>query len=592
MTLRSTTTTRATRADHLDAASRVPEARPGGRRGRSVVRVSRPVLLTVDDDPAVSRAVARDLRREYGERYRVVRADSGTAGLEALREIALRGDAVAVILADQRMPQMSGVEFLEQAMDLFPRARRVLLTAYADTEAAIAAINVVDLDHYLLKPWDPPEEKLYPVVDGLLEAWAAAPDRPSSATRIVGHRWSARSYALRDLLARNQVPYTFHLAGDAEGARLLDAAEVGADRLPVVVTGEGRALVDPSDAEVAEHVGLSTHPSERVYDLAVVGAGPGGLGAAVYGGSEGLRTVLVESRATGGQAGTSSRIENYLGFPDGVSGSQLTERARRQAVKFGAEVLTTRTVTDIEVRGGTRVLRFDDETEVAAHAVVLATGVSYRTLDCPGLDEHGGQGVFYGAAATEAPSCADQDVYVVGGANSAGQAAMNFARFAKRVVMLVRGATLEASMSHYLIEQIAAVGHIEVRTRVEVAAAEGDGHLERIVLRDRASGAEETVETQWLFVFIGAAPRTEWLAGTVERDDRGFVLTGPDLQRRGHGSRPPGWDPDRDPFHLETSLPGVFAVGDVRAESVKRVASAVGEGAMAVSLVHRWLETR
>jgi thioredoxin reductase (NADPH) len=493
---------------------------------------------------------------------------------------------------------MSGVEFLEQAMDIFPRARRVLLTAYADTEAAITAINVVDLDHYLLKPWDPPEEKLYPVVDALLEAWRRTPDRPATETRIIGHRWSARSYELRDLLARNQVPFRFHLADDAEGHRLLDAAGLDGARLPVVVTGEGKALVDPTDAEVAEEVGLATHAVDALYDLAVVGGGPGGLGAAVYGGSEGLRTVLVESVATGGQAGTSSRIENYLGFPDGVSGAQLTDRARRQAVKFGVEILTTRTVTGLASRGGVRVLTFDDGSEIAAHAVVLATGVSYRTLDAPGLTELAGLGVYYGAATTEAPSCAGETVYVVGGANSAGQAAMNFSRYAQRVVMLVRGPSLQASMSQYLIEQIEAVEHIEVRTCTEVIAASGDEHLEKLTLRDRTSGDEQVVDAHWLFVFIGAEPRTDWLDGVVVRDDRGFVLSGPDLppapdSRTPSGwGAPPGWDLGRDPFHLETSLPGVFAVGDVRGGSVKRVASAVGEGAMAVSLVHRWLENR
>lgn len=550
------------------------------------------MILTVDDDPGVSRAVARDLRREYGERHRIVRADSGPQALEALREIALRGEQVAVLLADQRMPQMSGVEFLEQALDLFPRARRVLLTAYADTDAAIAAINVVDLDHYLLKPWDPPEEKLYPVVDQLLASWREAPDRPSTDLRIVGHRWSQRSYELRDLLARNQVPFRFHLADDPAGARLLEAAGVGADRLPVLVTTEGEALVQPDDHAVVERAGLSTTPSSDFCDLVVVGGGPGGLGAAVYGGSEGLRTVLVERLATGGQAGTSSRIENYLGFPDGVSGAQLTDRARRQAVKFGVEVITTRTVDRLEVRGNARVVRFDDGTELAAHAVVLATGVSYRELDAIGCAELAGQGVYYGAASTEAPSVEGQDVYVVGGANSAGQAAMNFSRYARRVVMLVRGPSLAASMSSYLIDQIAAVDHIEVRTCTEVVGAEGDGHLERLTLRDRTSGAEQTVATQWMFCFIGAAPRTDWLDGVVARDARGFVLTGPDLPRAPDSRGPAGWEPDRDPFHLETSLPGVFAVGDVRAESVKRVASAVGEGAMAVSLVHRWLENR
>jgi thioredoxin reductase (NADPH) len=559
--------------------------------------VPRPVILTVDDDPGVSRAVARDLRREYGEFHRIVRADSGEAALEALREIALRGEQVAVILADQRMPRMTGVEFLEQAMDIFPRARRVLLTAYADTEAAITAINVVDLDHYLLKPWDPPEEKLYPVVDQLLEAWRRSPDRPATETRVIGHRWSARSYELRDLLARNQVPFRFHLADDPEGHRLLEAAGLDGARLPVVVTGEGRALVDPTDAEVAQEAGLATHAVEELYDLAVVGGGPGGLGAAVYGGSEGLRTVLVESVATGGQAGTSSRIENYLGFPDGVSGAQLTDRARRQAVKFGVEILTTRTVTGLAMRGGVRVLTFDDGSEIAAHAVVLATGVSYRTLDVPGLTELAGLGVYYGAATTEAPSCTGETVYVVGGANSAGQAAMNFARYAERVVMLVRGPSLQASMSQYLIEQIEAVEAIEVRTCTEVVAAAGDEHLEKLTLRERNTGDEQVVDAHWLFVFIGAEPRTDWLDGTVARDDHGFVLSGPDLPLARGSRGPSGWesagrDLGRDPFHLETSLPGVFAVGDVRGGSVKRVASAVGEGAMAVSLVHRWLENR
>jgi thioredoxin reductase (NADPH) len=559
--------------------------------------VPRPVILTVDDDPGVSRAVARDLRREYGEFHRIVRADSGEAALEALREIALRGEQVAVMLADQRMPRMTGVEFLEHAMDIFPRARRVLLTAYADTEAAIAAINVVDLDHYLLKPWDPPEEKLYPVVDQLLEAWRRSPDRPATETRVIGHRWSARSYELRDLLARNQVPFRFHLADDPEGHRLLEAAGLDGARLPVVVTGEGRALVDPTDAEVAQEAGLATHAVEQLYDLAVVGGGPGGLGAAVYGGSEGLRTVLVESVATGGQAGTSSRIENYLGFPDGVSGAQLTDRARRQAVKFGVEILTTRTVTGLASRGGVRVLTFDDGSEIAAHAVVLATGVSYRTLEVPGLAELAGLGIYYGAATTEAPSCAGETVYVVGGANSAGQAAMNFSRYAERVVMLVRGPSLQASMSQYLIEQIEAVEAIEVRTCTEVVGASGDEHLEKLTLRDRNTGDEQVVDAHWLFVFIGAEPRTDWLDGVVARDGHGFVLSGPDLPLttdRGPSGwdAPAGWDLARDPFHLETSLPGVFAVGDVRGGSVKRVASAVGEGAMAVSLVHRWLENR
>ncbi|WP_256788404.1 FAD-dependent oxidoreductase [Frankia sp. AvcI1] len=551
---------------------------------------ARPAILTVDDDPSVSRAVARDLRRQYGERYRIVRAESGSQALDALREMKLRGDRVAVLLADFRMPAMNGIEFLEQAMDLYPTARRVLLTAYADTTAAIDAINIVDLDHYLLKPWDPPQEKLYPVVDGLLDAWLAADHTPVTETRVVGHRWSARSYEVRDFLARNQVPYRWYLSEEPEGARLLAAAEASPDTLPVVITPDGVTLTDPTDAELAGRVGLTTSPAAEFYDVVVIGGGPAGLGSAVYAASEGLRTVLVERTATGGQAGQSSRIENYLGFPDGVSGAQLTDRARRQAVKFGAEVLTARDAVTLEVSGPARTVHFDDGRQISAHAVVLATGVSYRQLAAPGLDEFTGRGVFYGSALTEAPSCAGQDVYIVGGANSAGQAAMHFARHARRVTMVVRGSSLEASMSHYLIQQIAGVEAITVRTCTEVVSAEGDGHLERLTLRDNASGETETVDTQWLFIFIGAAPRTGWLDGVLTRDERGFVLAGPDLVV--DGRRPPGWSLDRDPYHLETSVPGVFVAGDARAESVKRVASAVGEGAMAIALVHRYLEKR
>jgi thioredoxin reductase (NADPH) len=551
-------------------------------------RVARPALLTVDDDPSVSRAVARDLRRKYGEGYRIVRAESGPQALEALKEIKLRGEQVAVLLADYRMPQMSGIEFLEQAMDLFPLARRVLLTAYADTDAAIQAINVVDLDHYLLKPWDPPEEKLYPVVDALLEAWSATDRQPAREIRVIGHRWSARSYEVRDFLARNSVPFRWFMSDDAEAVRLLAAAGVDDTRLPVVVTADGTALVEPTDAEIAGSAGLATTPATDFYDLVVVGGGPAGLGAAVYGGSEGLRTVLVERRATGGQAGTSSRIENYLGFPDGVSGEQLTERARRQALKFEVEMLTTRDVVGLEQRGSARVVRFEDGSELAAHTVILATGVSYRMLEAPGLESLAGRGVYYGAATTEGPNCRSQNVFIVGGANSAGQAAMYFSRYADNVTMLIRGGSLDTSMSRYLIDQIEKVPNIEVRTCTEVVGGSGEEHLETLTLRNNQSGVEESLPASWLFVFIGAAPRTEWLDGCLDRDRRGFVLAGPDLVV--DGKRPEGWSLDRDPYHLETSVPGVFVAGDVRSESVKRVASAVGEGAMAVTLVHRYLE--
>jgi thioredoxin reductase (NADPH) len=548
----------------------------------------KPVLLTVDDDPGVSRAVARDLRKRYGRDFRIVRAESGPQALEALREIKLRGDPVAVLLADYRMPAMSGLEFLEQAMDLFPNARRALLTAYADTDAAIQAINVIDLDHYLLKPWDPPDEKLYPVVDELVELWRDAGDEPVAATQVVGHRWSARSYEVRDFLARNSVSYRWLTADEPEGRRLLEAAGLDETGIPLVVTPDGERLVDPGVEELAAKVGLSTTPATGFYDTVIVGGGPAGLGAATYAASEGLRTVLVERQATGGQAGQSTRIENYLGFPDGISGVQLTDRARRQATRFGAEILTAADVTGLETRGSSRVVRFADGGEVAAHTVVLATGVAYHTLDVPGVGRLTGRGVFYGSAATEAPACADEDVYVVGGANSAGQAAVFLSRHARRVTLLVRDDGLERSMSHYLIRQIRDTANIEVRPNTLVTGAVGGEHLERLRLCDTVRGTEEEVAAGFLFVFIGAAPCTDWLDGVVQRDARGFLVTGPDLLVEGR--RPRGWAPRRDPYHLETSVPGVFAAGDARASSVKRVASAVGEGAMAIQLVHRYLE--
>jgi thioredoxin reductase (NADPH) len=549
-----------------------------------------PVILTVDDDPSVSRAIARDLRRRYGEQYRVIRASAAAEALDALREIKLRGGRVAVMLADYRMPQVNGIEFLEQAMDLFPRARRALLTAYADTDAAIQAINVVDVDHYLLKPWDPPEEKLYPVIDALLDAWQSTGDRELEDIRVVGHRWSEPSYAIRDFLTRNLVPYRWFAADQAEGRQLLDAAGVGPEAVPLVVTADGRAMARPTTAEVAEAVGLTTAPTLEFYDLVIVGGGPAGLGAAVYGASEGLRTVLVERRAVGGQAGQSSRIENYLGFPDGISGAQLTERARRQAGKFSAELLTTREVTGLRVRGSARVLTFADGGEISAHAILLANGVDYRPLLAEGVADLTGCGVYYGSASTEGPACSGTDVYIVGGANSAGQAALFFARYARTVTLLVRGESLESSMSYYLIQQLSAIDNVNVRTRTEVVAVHGTDHLEGITLCDSKDNITVTVDCGFLFVFIGAEPRTDWLGDAVARDAKGFIYTGPDLLS--NGGRPKGWDRDRDPFYLESSIPGIFAAGDVRANSVKRVASAVGEGAMAVSLVHRYLEAQ
>ncbi|MCV6969698.1 FAD-dependent oxidoreductase [Mycobacterium bohemicum] len=549
----------------------------------SAVQDHKPVLLTVDDDPSVSRAVARDLRRQYGDRHRIVRAESGPDALETLKELKLRGETVAVLIADYRMPQMSGIEFLEQAMDLYPAARRVLLTAYADTHAAIDAINVVDLDHYLLKPWDPPQEKFYPVIDGLLDAWRAAPERPVPHTKVIGHRWSERSWQVRDFLARNGLHYSWFMADDPDGERLLKAAGVDGLRLPVVVTERGDTLVEPTEAQLADTLGLTTTPSQEFYDLIVIGGGPAGLAAAVYGASEGLRTVLIERTATGGQAGQSSRIENYLGFPDGVSGGQLADRARRQAEKFGAELVTARTATALEINGSKRTVRFADGGFIDAHAVILATGVAYRQLPAEGCGELTGRGVYYGAAVSVASECAGEDVYVIGGANSAGQAAMYLSREAKSVTIAVRAPSLDASMSYYLIQQIQARPNIIVRTCTEVRRAVGNDHLERLTLVDNRTGETEDVTCARMFIFIGAAPGTDWLDGVLARDDRGFILTGPDL--RGVC----GWTLDRPPHHLETSVPGVFATGDVRAESAKRVAAAVGEGSMAVMLVHRYL---
>ncbi len=449
---------------------------------------NKPVLLTVDDDPSVSRSVARDLRRRYGASHRVVRANSGAEAMDALRDLKLRGGRVAVLLADYRMPEVNGIEFLESAMDLFPRARRALLTAYADTDAAIAAINVVDVDHYLLKPWEPPEEKLYPIIDEMIDAYSAERDAQVGEIKVIGHRWSAPSFAVRDFLARNAVPYRWFASDQAEGGRLLLAAGLGADTLPVVVTPDGATMVAPSPVELADAVGLSTSPATDFYDLVVVGGGPAGLGAAVYAASEGLRTLLVERQATGGQAGQSSRIENYLGFPDGVSGAQLTDRARRQATKFGAEILTTRDVTALGAVGATLAVSFSDGSDVAAHSVVIATGVSYTELDAPGIAELSGRGVYYGSASTEAEDCKDSDVFVVGGANSAGQAALFYARMARSVTLVVRGDSLERGMSHYLIQQLRETSNIKVRLCTVVERAHGDDHLEALTLRQSPSG--------------------------------------------------------------------------------------------------------
>lgn len=543
----------------------------------------RPAIVAVDDEPAVLAAVARDLRRGFGERYRVLSAPSGPEALDVLGQLRTRGEQTALLVADQRMPGMSGTDYLVRAREIVPGAKRVLLTAYADTEAAIAAINDVALDYYLLKPWDPPEEQLFPVIGDLLTTWESGAALEAGGVRIVGHRFSAETHGLRDFLARNRVPGRWlDVDRDPEAHELLTAARVSGEHLPVALLEDGTVLERPTPLELAEHLGIASAPLQDHYDLVIVGGGPAGLAAAVYGASEGLRTVMIEQDATGGQAGQSSRIENYLGFPSGLSGSDLARRATDQARRLGAELLTVRQAVGLEADGAGRFVQLTGGGSLSANCVLIASGVSYGQLDAPGFPELTGAGVYYGAAVTEARSCRDQHVVVIGGANSAGQAAVHFSEFARQVTMLVRGDSLRRSMSQYLVERIEGLPNVEVRTRSRAVAAEGDGHLER--LRIRGPGGGETVEdVDACFVFIGAAPRTDWLGDAIARDERGFILTGADLP-------PDRWPLARDPYPLEASVPGVFAAGDVRARSIKRVASAVGEGSMSVSLIHQYLE--
>jgi thioredoxin reductase (NADPH) len=542
----------------------------------------RPAILAVDDEPAVLAAVARDLRRGFGERYRILRAGSGAEALDLLGEVRRRGDPVAMLIADQRMPGMEGTEYLVKARTIVPDAKRILLTAYADTEAAIAAINEVALDYYLLKPWDPPEEQLFPVVEDLLTTWESGAALEAGGVRVIGHRFSRESHDLRDFLARNRVPARWlDVERDGEARELLQIAGVGPDRLPVALLEDGSVLERPTVLEIAERLGVAGRPAQDHYDLVIVGGGPAGLAAAVYGASEGLRTVMVEREAPGGQAGQSSRIENYLGFPAGLSGSDLARRATDQARRLGAELLSVQDAVRLRVEGAGRLVELSGGGELSANCVLVASGVAYRQLDTPGFAELTGAGIYYGAAMTEARSCAEQHVVIIGGANSAGQAAVFFSGYAGKVTMLVRS-TLEKSMSHYLIEQIAALPKIDVRLGSQATAAEGeDGHLRRLRVRN-GDGSEEVLEADACFVFIGAAPRTDWLDGVVARDEHGFILAGPDAKLA-------DWPLARDPHLLETSVPGVFVAGDVRARSIKRVASAVGEGSMAVSLVHEYL---
>jgi thioredoxin reductase (NADPH) len=542
----------------------------------------RPAILVVDDEPAVLAAVSRDLRRGFGERFRILRSNSGTEALEVLRELRTRGDQVAMLIADQRMPGMPGTQYLVEARKVVPDAKRVLLTAYADTEAAIAAINEVALDYYLLKPWDPPEEELFPVVEDLLTTWEAGAALDAGGVRLIGHRFSKDSHDLRDFLVRNRVPGRWlDIERDGEARELLQVAGVASDRLPVALLEDGSVLERPTILELAERLGVAGTPAQDHYDLVVVGGGPAGLAAAVYGASEGLKTVMVEREAPGGQAGQSSRIENYLGFPAGLSGSDLARRATDQARRLGAELLTVQEAVGLRAEGAGRLVELSGGGVLSASCVLVASGVSYRQLDTPGFPELTGAGVYYGAAMTEARACADQHVVVIGGANSAGQAAVFFSGYAGAVTMLIRGRSLENSMSQYLIEQIAELPNIDVRTRSSAVAAEGeDGRLRR--LRVEGPDGEATIEADACFVFIGASPRTDWLAGVVARDERGFILAGRDAQVS-------GWPLQREPYMLETTVPGVFVAGDVRARSIKRVASAVGEGSMAVSLIHEYL---
>ena len=552
--------------------------------------MSKPAILTIDDDPEVLRAIARDLRQQYGDRFRIVRANSGASAIEALEQLKVRNETVALFLSDQRMPQMSGVEFIEQASGMFPEAKRVLLTAYADTDAAIRAINSARLDYYLLKPWDPPEEQLYPVLDDLLDDWLSVYRPAFEGIRVIGDRWSPCSHSVKDFLARNQIPYQWlDIEQEAEAQQLVDYVSNGTikPQLPLVLLGDGEQLQQPTNIQLAEKIGLQTQAEKPFYDLAIVGGGPAGLAAAVYGASEGLSTVMIERQAPGGQAGSSSRIENYLGFPVGLSGGDLARRGVTQAKRFGVEILTPQEAVKVEVKDNYRILTLADGSEITCHALLLATGVSWRRLNIPGCERLTGRGIYYGAAKTEAIACKGEHIYLIGGANSAGQAAMYFSQYAAKVTMLVRGDSLAKSMSQYLIDQIDATPDIEVMVHTEVVEVQGESNLEALTLLYNDTGKKETVAATSLFIFIGAQPETDWLDGVVARDKRGYILAGSDLQQNGKSYS--NQYQKRDPFLLETSVPGIFVAGDVRHQSVKRVASGVGEGSIAIMFVHRYL---
>jgi thioredoxin reductase (NADPH) len=619
------------------------------RHGRYWQTGMRPVLLTVDDDPNVLRAIERDLRQQYGSRFHILKTDSGHKALELMKQLKLRNETLALLLVDQRMPHMSGVVFLEQAMNIFPDAKRVLLTAYADTEAAIRSINKAKIDYYLMKPWDPPQEHLYPILDDLLDDWWASFKHPFEGIRVIGLRWSPKSYEVKYFLARNGIPYQWlDLEGDEEARRLVSYVEstsknehsnfinaatttttatttpsgsfsvldhnktennnnsVSSIRsasslsysssvnssflhLPLVIFPDGTHMEEPSSSELAEKIGLKTHAQMPFYDLIIIGGGPAGLAAAVYGASEGLSTLLIERQAPGGQAGMSSNIENYLGFPSGLSGSNLARRAVAQAIRFGAEILTPQEAVGLRVDGPYRIVKVKDGTEISCHALIIACGVSYRSLDgVKGIEKLTGAGVYYGASMVDALSCRGEDIFMVGGANSAGQSAIHFSKYAKTVTLLVRGDSLNKSMSRYLIHQINETPNIRVFLNSKVTEVHGENRLEFITITNTQTGQLQTVPTSGLYIFIGAVPHTDAVAGLIERDANGFILTGQDLLQNGH-ERPRGWTLDRQPFLLETNVPGIFAVGDIRHGSTKRVAAGVGEGSIAVQLVHQYL---
>ncbi len=550
--------------------------------------MSTPIILAVDDDPQVRNAVRRDLNAHFAPDYRIVDAGSGAEALEVAEALKARGDTIALFLVDQRMPEMTGTEFLLEARPFFPDAKRALLTAYADTDAAIQAINEVELDHYLMKPWDPPEDNLYPILDDLLEDWVANTPAPFDGIRVVGTTWSPATHEVKDFLARNQVPYRFlDIERDEEAEAIVAAGSDDGTAIPVVIFADGTRLVDPDRRAIAQQVGLQTEADSPFYDIIIVGGGPAGLASAVYGASEGLRTVMVESEAPGGQAGTSSRIENYLGFPSGVSGGDLARRATTQATRLGAEILTATSVTQVTTEDNVKVVTLDTGVELRSHAVIISSGMSLRKLSVPGYERYEGAGVFYGAVLSEAATYRDRPVFVIGGANSAGQAAMLFSKYASQVTMVVRGDSLVLKMSQYLIEQIDATPNIDVLTNNQVVEVLGDDRVEKIRLKNTKTEEEIDHEAAAIFIFVGAVPHSDFVADLVAQNDRGFIYTGPDIAL----AEDVTWPLERDPFALETNVPGVFAAGDIRHGAIRRVASAVGTGAVAVSLIHQYLDT-